>query len=135
MRKTYDYKKYVYLKVPKARYEEIVKNKETVTSSEIEEWRYLYKDKLFEKKAGANTANKVKQKRILEKILRTLNNIKYNLLLNEEDKKDLSAYKLAKLANINYLTAKKYWTEELKERWGKNPDDAILELKLMMDYI
>jgi len=135
MKKTYDYKKYVYLKIPKERYEEIIKNKHTVTSSEVEEWRYIYKDKLFEKKAGANTANKVKQKRILEKILKTLKDIKYNLLLKEEDKKDLSAYKLAKLANINYLTAKKYWTEELKERWQKNPDEAILSVKIMMDYI
>ena len=135
MKKNYDYKKYVYLKVPRERYEEIIKNKEAVFSSEVERWRYLYEKKLLEKKIGANIANKVKQKRVLEKILKALQGIKDNLFLDKEEKKDITAYKLAKLANINYLTAKKYWTKELKERWQKNPDDAILDLKLMMDHI
>jgi len=135
MKTSYDYKHYVYLKVPKQRYNEIINNKEEVKAREIQQWRDLYKNKLYNKRAGANTANKVKQRKILEKILRTLNNIKYNLLLNEEDKKDLTPYKLAKLANINYLTAKKYWTEELREEWKKDPDEAILSVKIMLDHI
>jgi len=133
MKKTYDYKRFVYLKVPKERYEEIIKNREKVTYNEIEDWMRNYKSVMYDKKAAAYKANIEKQKRTLDAIINTLMRIKMDLFAT--DKKNLTAYKLAKLAKVNYLTAKKYFTEEIKKEWERDPEEAILSLKIMRDHI
>ena len=135
MKKSYDYKKFVYLKVPVERYEEIINNKERIDYEEIIDWRRNYEGVIYDKRAGASKANAEKQKRTLNKLIKALKDLNSNIFLKEEDKKNLTSYRLAKIAKVNYLTARKYFNEEIQTLWKKNPKDAIITLELMREHI
>jgi len=123
-----DYKDYIYIRIPKEDYEYIIKNKKQVSYVDLEDWHKNYKFKNIRKKISAEWANIQKKKKVLEKIYNALD-IYYNGLF-KEDTKALTSYRLAKLAGVNYLTARKYWEEEgWKENFKKDYRKALTELK------
>ena len=128
MAKKYDYKNYVYLRIPKEEYEDIIKNQKQVSYIDLEYWHKTYKLKNIHKTIKAEWANIQKKKKVLEKIYTALE-MWYNGLF-KDDTKDLTSYQLAKLAGVNYLTARKYWEEEKwKEKFKQNASKALKDLK------
>ena len=127
-----DYKKYVYVRIPIEEYQEIIEGKKRVTKSDLEAWRFHYEIKQSEKKAYAKRASKIKQKKTILKLLKALENY-YTGLFKEEKK--LNPSKLAKLANVNYKTANKFWKEYNLQEWiskfENNPNDTLKEFKII----
>ena len=108
------YKDYVYLRIPKAEYNKIINGEMKVTKNDIENWRFDYELAQNLKKAYANRANKIRSRKILDKIYKVVEDY-YSGLFDPE--KDLNAYKLSKLAKINYRTAVKYWNMLNMQSW------------------
>ena len=127
-----DYKDYVYLRIPKTEYNKIISEDKRVTKEDIEAWRFDYELKQSNKSAYAKRANKIKTARIIQKIYKTLEN--YYLGLFRDEKKELTAYRLSKLAKINYRTAKKFFEEHnLKEwlpRFETSPQEELKKFKV-----
>jgi len=127
-----DYKKYVYVRIPIEEYEEIMQGKKKITKSDLEAWRFSYDLKQSEKQAYARRASKIKQKKTILKLLKALENY-YTGLFKEE--KALNPNQLAKLANVNYKTANKFWKEHHLQEWiskfEKNPANALKEFKII----
>lgn len=122
-----NYKDYVYLKIPKETFEKIIEEKKEVPWYELEFWKREYERNVFKKKLGANIANSVKRKKTLKKIYEALDNYYRGLF---KEKEDLTSYKLAKLAGVNYLTAKKYWEKEgWKYKFLQDPRGSLIEFK------
>ena len=122
-----DRKNYIYLRVEKREWQKAME-KECISSALLHKWRADYKFKNINRRTSAEWANKIKQKKVLEKIVKVLDTYVNGLFA--EDPKKLTTYKLAKLAGINYLTAQKYWEKEgLKEKFLKNPAKTLKELK------
>jgi len=127
-----DYKKYVYVRIPIEEYEEIIQGKKKITKGDLEAWRFSYDLKQSEKQAYARRASKIKQKKTILKLLKALENY-YTGLFKEE--KELNPNQLAKLANVNYKTANKFWKEHNLQEWipkfEENPQEALKEFKII----
>jgi len=127
-----DYKKYVYVRIPVEEYQEIIQGKKKITKGDLEAWRFSYDLKQSEKQAYARRAARIKQKKTILKILRTLEN--YYLGLFKEEKK-LNPSRLAKLTKVNYKTANKFWKEHNLKEWiskfEENPQEALKEFKII----
>ena len=121
-----DYKEYVYLRIPKAEYNKIVSGDKRVTKEDIEAWRFNYELKQSNKTAYAKRANKIKTARIVQKIYKVLENY-YTGLFKQE--KELTAYRLSKLAKINYRTAKRFFEEHNLKEWLPRFETNPQELK------
>jgi len=119
-----DYKDYVYLRIPKTEYDKIINKEKKVTKEDIEGWRFNYELKQSEKASYARRAHKIKKAKTIQKIYKALENY-YTGLFKQE--KELTAYKLSKIAKINYRTAKKFFEEHNLNDWLKrfeaNPQD------------
>jgi len=125
-----DYKDYVYLRIPKSEYNKIINGEMKVTKNDIENWRFDYELKQSNKTAYAKRANKIKTARIVQKIYKVLENY-YTGLFKQE--KELTAYKLSKLAKINYRTAQKFFKEHNLDDWIKRFEkdpQALKEFKV-----
>lgn len=133
-----DYKDYVYIRIPKSEYKEIIENKRKITKSDLESWRFNYELKQSEKIAYAKRANKIKQARVVQKIFKTLE--QYFTGLFTENTQKLTPYKLSKLANVNYRTAKSFWEKHDLDTWIKEFKEkksvALREFKIkeLSDY-
>ena len=127
-----DYKDFVYIRIPKEEYEAIIQGKRKVTADDIEEWRFNYEVKQVDKKVKAKRASKIKQSRTIQKIYKALEN--YYLGLFKEEAKNLTPYRLAKLAKVNYMTARKFFeTHKLEEwirRFESNPTQELRNFKI-----
>ncbi len=134
-----DNKDYIYIRIPKERYKEIIENNKKVSTEELEEWRLEYQLKQDKKIESAKRANKIKRSRSIEKLYKALEEyFEIDLLsyMTRKEKKELTAYKLAKLAKVNYKTAKKFWDEhKIEEKWlkefKKRKNEALKEFKLL----
>lgn len=123
-------KNYIYLRIKKDEWEKLIQE-ECIPSILLKKWREEYKIKNINRRSSAEWANKIKQKTVLEKIAKVLDTYVNGLFT--EDPKNLTTYKLAKIAGINYLTAKKYWEKEgLKEKFLKDPAKTLKELKELL---
>jgi len=127
-----DYKKYVYVRIPIEEYEEIIQGKKKITKGDLEAWRFSYDLKQNEKKAYAKRASKIKQRKTILKLLKSLESY-YTGLFKEE--KELNPNKLAKLASVNYKTASKFWKEYNLQEWiskfENDPANALKDFKII----
>ena len=127
-----DYKDYVYLRIPKSEYNKIVSGDKRVTKEDIKAWRFDYELKQSNKSAYAKRANQIRTARIIQKIYKILENYYLGLFRNEE--KELTAYRLSKLAKINYRTAKRFFEEHNLKEWlqkfEKDPQNSLKEFKV-----
>jgi len=128
-----DYKDFVYIRIPRRVYEDIIENNRKLSAIDLKRYRYDYLDKHFNKKLASARARKAKEKKTALKILKTLEN--YYLSLFREQNKPLSIYTLAKLSKVNYRTAKrffeKYHLDEWIPKFEDNPQEALKEFKII----
>jgi len=127
-----DYKKYVYVRIPVEEYQEIIQGKKKITKGDLEAWRFSYEIKQSDKIAYARRAARIKQKKTILKLLKALEDY-YTGLFKEE--KELNPSQLAKLANVNYKTASKFFKEHNLQEWipkfEKEPTEALKEFKIL----
>jgi len=128
-----DYKDFVYIRIPKLVYEDIIANNGKLSANELKIYRYDYLDKHFNKKLASEKARRAKEKKTTLRILKALEN--YYLSLFREQNKPLSIYTLSKLSKVNYRTAKrffeKYNLEEWIPRFEKDPANTLKEFKII----
>jgi len=128
-----DYKEFIYIRIPKSVYEDIIENNRKLSAIDLKLYRYDYLDKHFNKRLASQKARKAKEKKTTLRILKTLEN--YYLSLFREENKPLSIYTLAKLSKVNYRTAKrffeKYHLDEWIPRFEKEPSEALKEFKIL----
>jgi len=127
------YKDFIYIRIPKAVYEDIIENNRKLSANELKVYRYDYLNKHFNKRLASQKARKAKEKKTTLRILKTLEN--YYLSLFREQNKPLSIYTLAKLSKVNYRTAKrffeKYNLDEWIPRFENNLQNALKEFKIL----
>ena len=128
-----DYKDFVYIRIPKSVYEDIIENNGKLSAIDLKLYRYDYLDKHFNKRLASQKARRAKEKKTTLRILKALEN--YYLGLFREQNKPLSIYTLAKLSKVNYRTAKrffeKYNLQEWIPRFEKEPTEALKEFKIL----
>jgi len=128
-----DYKDFVYIRIPRSVYEDIIENNRKLSAIDLKLYRYDYLDKHFNKKLASEKARKAKERKTALRILKTLEN--YYLGLFREQNKPLSIYTLSKLAKINYRTAKRFFERyNLKEwipKFEEDPVNALKEFKII----
>jgi len=128
-----DYKEFVYIRLPRRVYEDIIENNRKLSANELKVYRYDYLDKHFNKRLASQKARKAKEKKTTLRILKTLEN--YYLSLFREQNKPLSIYTLSKLSKVNYRTAKrffeKYHLDEWLPKFEDNPQNALKEFKII----
>jgi len=127
------YKDFVYIRIPKAVYEDIIENNRKLSAIDLKRYRYDYLDKHFNKKLASARARKAKEKKTALKILKALEN--YYLSLFREQNKPLSIYTLSKLSKVNYRTAKRFFEKYNLQEWinkfEKHPQNALKEFKIL----
>jgi len=128
-----DYKNFVYIRIPRRVYEDIIENNGKLSAIDLKLYRYDYLDKHFNKRLASEKARKAKEKKTALRILKTLEN--YYLSLFREQNKPLSIYTLSKLAKINYRTSKrffeKYHLDEWIPKFEEDPVNALKEFKII----
>jgi len=128
-----DYKDFVYIRIPRSVYEDIIENNRKLSAIDLKLYRYDYLDKHFNKRLASEKARKAKERKTTLRILKTLEN--YYLGLFREQNKPLSIYTLSKLSKVNYRTAKRFFEKyNLKEwipRFENNPQNALKEFKII----
>jgi len=128
-----DYKDFVYIRIPRRVYGDIIKNNRKLSAIDLKLYRYDYLDKHFNKKLASEKARKAKERKTALRILKALEN--YYLGLFREQNKPLSIYTLSKLSKVNYRTAKRFFERyNLKEwipRFENNSQNALKEFKII----
>jgi hypothetical protein len=117
--KKFDYNDYVYLRIPKSKWEEWQKRENEgkrvrVDFKSLKSFRIEYKWKNEKKSKSAIRASRTKEARANLKMFNVLNDF-YNTLFKNES--DLTIYKLAKKAGVSYMTAKRFWQEFNLDTW------------------
>ena len=115
MSEKYDYKDYVYLRIPITEYNEIMEGKINFDKTDLKRWIEDYYYKQTEKRVYAKIANHKKTAKTIKRLYKALED--YYTGLFKEDEKELSINKLAKLAGVNYRTASKFWKENNLQEW------------------
>ena len=128
-----DYKDFVYIRIPRSVYEDIIENNRKLSAIDLKLYRYDYLDKHFNKKLASEKARKAKERKTALRILKALEN--YYLGLFREQNKPLSIYTLSKLSKVNYRTAKRFFERyNLKEwipKFEEDPVNALKEFKII----
>jgi len=128
-----DYKDFVYIRIPRSVYEDIIENNRKLSANELKVYRYDYLDKHFNKRLASEKARKAKERKTTLRILKALEN--YYLGLFREQNKSLSIYTLAKLSKVNYRTSKrffeKYHLDEWIPKFEKEPSKALKDFKII----
>ena len=128
-----DYKDFVYIRIPRRVYGDIIKNNRKLSAIDLKLYRYDYLDKHFNKKLASEKARKAKERKTALRILKALEN--YYLGLFREQNKPLSIYTLSKLSKVNYRTAKRFFERyNLKEwipKFENNSQNALKEFKII----
>ena len=115
MSEKYDYKNYIYLRIPISEYNEIMEGKKRLKKVDFKRWVDDYYYKQVEKRAYARIANDKKTAKTIKKLYKALED--YYTGLFRDDEKELSINKLSKLAGVNYRTASKFWRENNLQDW------------------
>jgi protein-disulfide isomerase len=119
-----DYKDFVFLKISKEEFEELLnkakeqgKHTKVASIDDLTRWEITYRLSIEEKQSSAKEAHRRKKALKDIQIFRALENYYNGLFKN--DAEDINANKLSKLANVNYRTAKRFWDEYNLDYWIK----------------
>lgn len=129
MSEKFDYKNYVYLRIPIAEYNEIMQGKKRLKKADLKRWVDDYYYRQTEKRAYARIANQKRTANTVKKLYKALEDYYTGLFGNESEA--LSINKLAKLSGVNYRTASKFWKENNLQDWlpkfKENSNDNLRE--------
>ena len=134
-----NYKDFVYLKISKDEYEKLLslgaeKGTKTklISIDDLTRWEISYRLDIENKQNSAIEAHRRKKAKKDIQIYKTLENYYTGLFKNELER--LNAYKLSKLAKINYRTAKRFWEDYNLNYWVKEFErrgsEALKEFKI-----
>jgi hypothetical protein len=133
------YKDFVYFKMPIEKFEELLKiardkgkHAKVLSVDDLLDFKYLYERDIESKQKSASNANRIKKAKKDIKIFQAIED--YYLGLFNDGQKKLTAYKLSKLAKINYRTAKRFWEEYNLDKWlnefERRGAEALKEFKI-----
>jgi len=133
------YKDFVYLKISKDEYEKLLslgakKGTKTklISIDDLTRWEISYRLDIENKQNSAIEAHRRKKAKKDIQIYQTLENYYTGLFKNELER--LNAYKLSKLAKINFRTAKRFWEDYNLDYWikefEKRGSEALREFKI-----
>ncbi len=127
--KSYDYKNYTYLRIPKEEFERLIKDYPF-----LKEYKIDYDDKQLSKRVAAKQVAKNKKITSVVKIYKVLKNYYFNSLFKGE--KDITITDLSKIAGLSYMTTWRYWKElELDkwiERFKREGKDALFDFEIFL---
>ena len=127
--KSYDYKNYTYLRIPKEEFERLVKDYPF-----LNEYKIDYDDKQLSKRVAAKQVAKNRKITSVAKIYKVLKNYYFNNLFKGE--KDITITDLSKIAGLAYMTTWRYWKElELDkwiERFKREGKDALFDFEIFL---
>jgi len=133
------YKDFVYLKIPKEKFEEFLqiardKGKKTkiLSVDDLLEFKYLYERDIEHKQISASEAHRRKKAKKDIQIYQALEKWLTGLFKSEFER--INPYKLSRLAKVNYRTAKRFWEEYNLDKWiiefEKSPGEALKRFKI-----
>ena len=133
------YKDFVYLKIPKNEYEKLLSlgaEKGTKTKvlsiDDLTRYELAYRMDIENKQNSAIEAHRRKKAKKDMQIYQTLENFFTGLFKSELER--LNAYKLSKLAKVNFRTAKRFWEDYNLDYWVKEferrGNEALKEFKI-----
>ena len=133
------YKDFVYLKISKDEYEKLLslgakKGTKTklITIDDLTRWEISYRLDIENKQNSAIEAHRRKKAKKDMQIYKILEN--YYTGLFKRELEHINAYKLSKLAKVNFRTAKRFWEEYNLDYWvkefEKRGSDALREFKI-----
>lgn len=118
------YKDFVYFKMPKSVFEELIKkaeeegkDKALLNFYQLSAYKHLYEEDIQSKQKSAKEAHRRKKAILDMKIYKALEN--YYTGLFRGDLKHINYSSLAKIANVNYRTAKRFFEEYNLSYWLK----------------
>ena len=118
------YKDFVYIKIPKDEYEKLLKlgakkgtKTKVISIDDLTRWEINYRLDIENKQNSAIEAHRRKKAKKDIQIYQTLENYFTGLFKSELE--HINAYKLSKLAKINYRTAKRFWDDYNLDYWIK----------------
>ena len=134
-----NYKDFVYLKISKDEYERLLSlgaergtKTKLISIDDLTRWEISYRLDIENKQNSAKEAHRRKKAKKDIQIYKTLKNYYTGLFKNEIER--LNAYKLTKIAKVNYRTAKRFWEEYKLNYWvrefEKRGSEALKEFKI-----
>ena len=134
-----NYKDFVYLKISKDEYEKLLslgakKGTKTklISIDDLTRWEISYRLDIENKQNSAIEAHRRKKAKKDIQIYQTLENYYTGLFKNELER--LNAYKLSKLAKVNFRTARRFWEDYNLDYWvkefEKKGSEALKEFKI-----
>ena len=133
------YKDFVYLKIPKDEYEKLLAigaekgtKKKLISIDDLTRWEIIYRLGIENKEISASEARRRKKAKKDIQIYQTLEKFLTGLFKSELE--HINAYKLSKLAKVNYRTAKRFWEDYNLDYWlkefEKRGSEALKEFKI-----
>ena len=133
------YKDFVYLKIPKGEYEKLLAlgaekgtKKKVISIDDLTRWEIIYRLGVENKENSALEARRRKKAKKDIQIYQTLEKFLTGLFKSELE--HINAYKLSKLAKVNYRTAKRFWEDYNLDYWlkefEKRGSEALKEFKI-----
>ena len=133
------YKDFVYLKIPKDEYEKLLAlgaekgtKKKVISIDDLTRWEIIYRLGIENKEISALEARRRKKAKKDIQIYQTLEKFLTGLFKSELE--HINAYKLSKLAKVNYRTAKRFWEDYNLDYWlkefEKRGSEALKEFKI-----
>ena len=134
-----NYKDFVYLKISKDEYEKLLslgaeKGTKTklISIDDLTRWEISYRLDIENKQNSAIEAHRRKKAKKDIQIYQTLENFFTGLFKSELE--HINAYKLSKLAKVNFRTAKRFWEDYNLDYWvkefEKRGSKALKEFKI-----
>ena len=134
-----NYKDFVYLKMPKDEYEKLLEigakkgaKTKVISIDDLTRWEINYRLDIENKQNSAIEAHKRKKAKKDIQIYQMLENYYTGLFKSELE--HINAYKLSKLAKVNFRTAKRFWEEYNLDYWVKEFErkgsEALREFKI-----
>jgi len=133
------YKDFVYLKIPKDEYEKLLAigaekgtKKKVISIDDLTRWKIIYRLGIENKENSALEARRRKKAKKDIQIYQVLENYFTGLFKSELE--HINAYKLSKLAKVNYRTVKRFWEDYNLDYWlkefEKRGNEALKEFKI-----
>ena len=133
------YKDFVYFKIPKDEFEKILelvkekgRNAKVISIDDLLRYELAYRMGTENKQISASEAHRRKKAKKDIQIYQILENYYTGLFKNELER--INAYKLSKLAKVNFRTAKRFWEDYNLDYWIKEferrGNEALREFKI-----
>ena len=134
-----NYKDFVYLKISKDEYEKLLKvgaekgtKTKVISIDDLTRWEISYRLDIENKQNSAIEAHRRKKAKKDLQIYQMLENYYTGLFKKELER--LNAYKLSKLAKVNFRTARRFWEDYNLNYWVKEFErrgsEALKEFKI-----